>query len=106
MRWIRDIKPDSEFSRLFKQALLVTLMGNIVLAVTKSFVASISTSSAIYADAINSISDVLYSILLVVGLWISQRPPDISHPQGPSQFEPIAAMFVKVPMSIDRKSVV
>lgn len=100
MRWIRDIKPDSEISRLFKQALLVTLLGNALLAGVKSFVAYISGSSAIYADAINSVSDVLYSILLVLGLRLSQQPPDISHPQGHSRFEPFAALLVTISMTV------
>ena len=100
MRWIRDIKPDSEISRQFKMALSVTLLGNILLAGIKSFVAFQSGSSAIYADAINSASDVLYSILLVLGLWLSQRPPDISHPQGHSRFEPFAALIVTISMTV------
>lgn len=100
MRWIRDFKPDSETSRQFRKALLVTLFGNLLLAGIKGFVALQSGSSAIYADAINSASDVLYSILLVLGLWLSQQPPDISHPQGHSRFEPFAALIVTISMSI------
>jgi cation diffusion facilitator family transporter len=100
MRWIRDFKPESETSHQFRNALLVTLFGNIFLAIFKAFVATQSGSSAIYADAINSASDVLYSILLVLGLWLSQQPPDISHPQGHSRFEPFAALIVTISMTI------
>jgi len=72
MRLIRDYEPKSELSRQFRYALVITLSGNILLAVVKSIAAHMSGSSAIYADAVNSISDVLYSILLVIGLWLSQ----------------------------------
>ena len=100
MRLIRDYEPKSELSRQFRHALIITLSGNILLAVVKSIAARMSGSSAIYADAINSISDVLYSILLVIGLWLSQQPPDLSHPQGHSRFEPFAALIVTVSMAI------
>ena len=91
MRWIRDFEPDSSVSRKFRRALVITLAGNVLLAGIKGAAAYLSGSTAVLADAINSASDVLYSILLVVGLWLSQRPPDLSHPQGHSRFEPMVA---------------
>lgn len=94
MRWIRDFEPDSSVSRKFRRALVITLAGNVLLAGIKGAAAYLSGSTAVLADAINSASDVLYSILLVVGLWLSQRPPDLSHPQGHSRFEPMVALIV------------
>jgi len=99
MRLIRDFEPDGQSKILFRRALLVTLAGNILLAGIKIAAATASGSTAIYADAINSVSDVLYSLLLIVGLVISQRPPDISHPQGHSRFEPFAALVVTFSMA-------
>ncbi|HUV16619.1 MAG TPA: cation diffusion facilitator family transporter [Pelolinea sp.] len=99
MHWIRDFQPNSNVSRQFRQALIITLIGNLFLAGIKSGAAYLSGSTALYADAINSISDVLYSILLVIGLWLSQRPPDISHPQGHSRFEPFVALVVTASMT-------
>jgi len=99
MRWIRYFQPDRQVSRLFRQALLVTLLGNISLAILKIWAASASGSSAIYSDAVNSISDVFYSLLLIAGLWLSQQPPDLSHPQGHSRFEPVAALLVTLAMA-------
>lgn len=94
MRWIRDFEPDSSVSRKFRRALVITLTGNLLLASIKGVAAYLSGSTAVLADAINSASDVLYSILLVAGLWLSQRPPDMSHPQGHSRFEPVVALVV------------
>jgi hypothetical protein len=31
----------------------------------------------LYADAANSVSDVLYSLFMVLGIWMAMRPPDI-----------------------------
>lgn len=100
MRWIREPQPDDGTSRLFKRALILTLLGNISLALIKSAASYFSKSTAVYADAINSLSDVLYSFLLVIGLSLSQRPPDMSHPQGHSRFEPFAALLVTFSMGV------
>ena len=100
IRWIRNSDLDLSHRYKFKKAIVITLAGNIFLAIAKSIAAYFSNSTAIYADAINSISDVLYSILLAVGLWISQKPPDISHPQGHGRFEPLAALFITISMGI------
>ena len=99
MRWIRTYHSQLRPPAYFRRALLITLTGNIFLAVIKAFAAKVSGSSAMYADAANSISDVVYSILLVIGLWMSQRPPDSSHPQGHSRFEPFTALIVTLSMA-------
>lgn len=99
MQWIRDYKPDLEAARLFRRALVITLAGNIVLAVGKGAAAYYSGSVALYADAANSVSDVLYSLLMVLGLWMARQPPDIGHPQGHGRFEPIVGLIVAAAMT-------
>jgi len=83
---------------LFRRAALITLIGNILLAGIKGAAAWFSRSSAIYADAANSISDVFTSVLLIYGIWFSHRPPDQGHPQGHTRFEPLAALLVTFSM--------
>jgi cation diffusion facilitator family transporter len=99
MRWIRDIAPQPDQSRLYRQALVLTLSGNVLLAAAKAVTAALSGSVALYADAANSVSDVVYSLLMVFGLWMAQRPPDLSHPQGHSRFEPLVGMAVTASMA-------
>ncbi len=99
MQWIRDYKPDLEVTRLFRRALVITLAGNVILAVGKGAAAYFSGSVALYADAANSISDVLYSLLMVLGLRMALQPPDISHPQGHGRFEPIVGLAVAAAMT-------
>lgn len=94
MQWIRDYQPNPSHARLFRRALTITLAGNIALAAGKGVVAYLSGSVALYADAANSASDVFYSLMMVLGLWIALSPPDISHPQGHGRFESIAGLIV------------
>ena len=99
MRWVREFTPQPNIARLYRKAILITLIGNILLAVAKAFVAYYSGSAALYSDAANSVSDVIYSLLMVFGLWLAQRPPDLSHPQGHSRFEPLVGMMVTFSMA-------
>lgn len=99
MRWIRDYTPQPAQGRLYKLALWITVGGNVFLAVLKAIAAYLSGSIALYADAANSISDVLYSLLMVLGLWMAQRPPDLSHPQGHSRYEPLVGLMVSFSMA-------
>ncbi|MEA4909603.1 MAG: cation transporter [Chloroflexi bacterium] len=98
MRWIRNYTPRPDQDRLYHKALAITIVGNLVLAISKGLVAYYSGSAALYADAANSASDVLYSLLMVLGLWMAQRPPDLSHPQGHSRFEPLVGLAVSFSM--------
>src|SRR5574340_1178485 len=99
MRWTRDYQPNPEQNILYRRALVVTMAGNLLLAAGKGIVAWLSGSAAIYADAANSASDVVYSILMVVGLYMATQPPDMSHPQGHSRFEPLVGMAVTFSMA-------
>ncbi|HEY59669.1 MAG TPA: cation transporter [Anaerolineae bacterium] len=100
MRWIRQILPDKKKSRLYRKALQITVIGNLLLAVIKSIAAYLSGSTAVFSDAANSFSDVLYSLLLIIGLGIAQQPPDITHPQGHERFEPLMGLIVTILMGL------
>jgi cation diffusion facilitator family transporter len=99
MRWVRDYKPQKDQNRLYRNALIITLSGNILLASGKAIVAWLTGSAAIYADAANSISDVVYSLLMVAGLYMAMQPPDLSHPQGHSRFEPLVGLIITLSMA-------
>lgn len=86
--------------RLYTQAGIIALVGNVLLLVAKGVVAMLSGSTAIYADAANSASDVAYSVLMIVGLWLSLRPPDASHPHGHRRFEPLVSLLIGIMMAL------
>ena len=99
MRWIRESEHNPGRQRLLRRALWITLGGNLGLAVGKGVAAYLSGSVALYADAANSASDVAYSLLMALGLWMAGQPPDSSHPQGHSRFEPLAGLVVAAAMT-------
>jgi cation diffusion facilitator family transporter len=99
MRWVRDYKPQPAESRLYRLALWITVGGNVFLAALKGVAAYLSGSIALYSDTANSVSDVFYSLLMILGLWMAQRPPDLTHPQGHSRFEPLVGLMVSFSMA-------
>lgn len=86
--------------RQYTRASLIALLGNALLLVSKGIVARTSGSSAIYADAANSASDVAYSVLMLVGLWLSLKPADVSHPHGHRRIEPLVSMSIGIMMTL------
>ncbi len=100
MQMIRDHQPDPEKISAYKTALIITLGGNILLAVGKGLATYFTGSVALYADTANSISDVIYSFAMVFGIWLSLKPPDLSHPQGHERFEPLVGLVVSLMMTI------
>lgn len=100
MQWVREFKPDPQKKKAYRTALIITLSGNVILALAKGLVSYFSGSIALYADTANSVSDVIYSLAMVGGLSIALRPPDLSHPQGHSRFEPVVGILVALMMTI------
>ena len=74
-----------------------TLFGvgiNLVLAVVKAVAGVVGHSYALVADAIESASDVLTSLIVLAGLKMAGKPADTNHPYGHGKFEPMAAVIV------------
>lgn len=74
-----------------------TLLGigvNALLAAIKAAAGFLGNSYALIADAIESMSDVISSIIVWIGLKVATRPPDANHPYGHGKAEPLAAAVV------------
>jgi len=99
IRKIRPEKHNQEENQTYLNAVLIAFSGNLILAVAKGLLAWITGSSAIFSDAANSISDTFYSLLMGLGLYLSKRPADQSHPQGHSRFEPFVSLFIASAMA-------
>ncbi len=67
---------------------------NALLAAVKIGTGIIGHSQALLADGINSISDVVYSLIVKIFISLSGKPADARHPYGHHQYETIAALVV------------
>src|SRR5690606_33319344 len=71
-----------------------SILGNAVLAIAKGVTGYLGHSYALIADAIESASDVLSSLVVLFGIWYSTRPPDKNHPYGHGKVEPLVTFAV------------
>lgn len=99
MQWLREYSPQPDQNRSYRVAMGITIGGNLLLTLGKGITAWLSGSAAVYSDAANSASDVVYSLLMMVGLWVALKPPDLSHQQGHSRFEPLVGLVVTLSMA-------
>ncbi|MTI38600.1 cation diffusion facilitator family transporter [Fulvivirga lutimaris] len=72
----------------------LSIAGNTLLAITKGTVGVLGNSYALIADAIESTTDIFSSILVLVGLRYSTKPPDENHPYGHGKAEPLITFAV------------
>lgn len=70
------------------------IVGNIFLAAIKFLAGILGHSAAMVADAIHSLSDILSSVIVLVGLKVARRRPDKEHPYGHSKAESVSAQIV------------
>ena len=66
--------------------------GNVFLAVFKLLAGLFGNSAALVSDAVHSFSDVFATAIAWVGVRISERDADASHPYGHERFECLASM--------------
>ena len=76
----------------FVAGLSITI--NIILFAGKYWVGITFHSIAIQADAWHSLSDTLTSIIVILGFWISAKPPDKQHPFGHGRAEEIGTLII------------
>lgn len=76
------------------RAAILGLVVNFLLGVVKLTAGIIGGSFALIADAVNSIGDVVTTLVILFALRIAQRPPDAEHPYGHSRAEAVAATNV------------
>ncbi len=67
---------------------------NLLLVIVKGATGIFGNSYALIADAIESLADVLTSIIVWFGLRFSVKAPDDDHPYGHGKAEPLATIIV------------
>lgn len=82
--------------RALDTAVYVSILGNVVLFVAKYVVGILTESVALKADAWHTLSDVLTSIIVIVGYRIARKPADHEHPFGHGRYELISTMLVGI----------
>ena len=73
---------------------IIGIVVNIFLVIFKAIIGLFSNSIAIILDAVNNLSDVLSSIVTIVGTKLATKLPNKNHPLGYGRIEYMSAMIV------------
>lgn len=76
------------------KATYFSIAGNTALAIVKGLAGFFGNSYALLADAIESITDVFASFLVLFGLKYANRPADKNHPYGHGRAEPLFTFLI------------
>ncbi|MDQ0091279.1 cation diffusion facilitator family transporter [Paenibacillus anaericanus] len=78
----------------------VSIIAYILLSAFKLFCGYLFASSALQADGFNNLTDIVASVAVLIGLRISQKPPDSDHTYGHFRAETIAALIASFIMAM------
>lgn len=73
---------------------LIGLVASVVLSITKLLAGVFGRSTALVADAVESLADVIGSIFVWQALRVADRPPDDQHPYGYGKAEALSSIGV------------
>ncbi len=93
------MNPEKRY-REARKAVFVGVFGNLLLSLFKLFAGIMGNSLAAVAGAVHSISDILTSVVVWLGLRFGKKPPDRYHPYGHGDLEPIAGLAVAIVLGI------
>lgn len=71
-----------------------TIIGNVALSAFKLVAGIIGNSAAMLSDAVHSLSDVLSTFIVMIGVKLSNKKADKEHPYGHERFECVTALIL------------
>lgn len=82
------------FEKVATKVSLVSIIGNLILSVFKFLAGILAHSSAMISDSIHSGSDVLSSVVVIIGVHMSAKDSDKEHPYGHERLECVVAILL------------
>ena len=82
-------------NRIAIKTSIITIIGNILLAIIKFIAGLLSNSGALISDGVHTISDVLTTVIVMVGVTIGNIEEDSNHRYGHERMECIAGSSLR-----------
>ena len=86
----------ASYERVTTRVSSISMAGNVLLALFKFIAGILGHSGAMISDAVHSSSDVLGSLIVIIGVKISGKDADKNHPYGHERFESVASILLSV----------
>jgi len=78
----------------------VVALLNLLLAIFLAFIGFVSGSKAILGNSLYSFKDFVTSLVVFIGIRVSEKPADVGHPYGHGKIEFVAMLFIGVAIFI------
>lgn len=78
------------------KASIIGIITNFILVVFKMIVGLIGKAIPIVLDAINNLTDIISSLVTLIGIKLAKKKPDKNHPFGHGRIEYISAIIVAI----------
>ncbi len=79
---------------------IITIIINVILSGVKIIAGVVGKSSAMLADGIHTLSDVLTTFVVLIGLKVSSKEADERHPYGHEKYEPVFAKLLSIFLAV------
>ena len=76
--------------------MFVSVFTNLILAIIKMIFGFIGKSSALLADGIHSLSDLITDFFAIIGSKLSEKPADSKHPYGHGKLEYLTSIVISI----------
>ncbi len=86
----------SDFEKTAVRVSVISIIVNIMLSLFKLVAGIVANSGAMISDAVHSASDVISTIIVIIGVKLSRRASDKEHPYGHERMECVAAVVLAV----------
>jgi len=97
------MKDDKAIATAANAVIRITWFGafvNLFLTGFKFFAGVVGNSSALIADAVHSLSDLVTDFVILIGVRYWNRPADQDHPHGHAKIETLVTLFIGVVLAI------
>ncbi|MDX8361761.1 cation diffusion facilitator family transporter [Cytobacillus sp. IB215316] len=78
--------------KMGERGAVISIIAYICLSALKLFIGNTANSQALIADGLNNATDIIASVAVLIGLKLSQKPPDKNHPYGHWKAETVASL--------------
>ena len=91
-----DPGPVESRDQIIIRTSIIGIIANVFLAAFKAVVGLLANSIAVVLDAVNNLSDVLSSVITIIGTRLAKKQPDRKHPYGHGRAEYLSSTIISV----------
>lgn len=94
------LKSENEFEKAAMKVSAVSIVANVLLSAFKLLAGILASSGAMVSDAIHSASDVISTVVVIIGIRLSGKASDKEHPYGHERMECVAAIILATILAV------